>query len=160
MKRCNFYAILSDGVLESSKDKGNTGSTLNRNSTIYSKPVWPAEAQSSTDSVKEHNYATIPGEQERQCDTGAYSYAYQHQACPQTTTKPQEREGNARSAYQELGAVDYMHMYSKPSPLLVGSTAVKKSTHVEEKRYQKIESTTLNAESVYTKPIQTPEKLG
>ena len=180
--------VFSD-VLKTSEEKegiGKGGSTLNRNSTIYSKPVWPAERQSSADNVKDHNYATIPGKHDVQRDSGAYSYAYQHRACPQVTTKPQEGKGNAKSAYQELGTVDYTQMYSRASPLLVGSTAVAGSRQgdymhtyprpspllagsiavagshndVEEKGYQKLESTTLNAESVYTEPLQTPEKLG
>ena len=132
--------------------------------------------KSNADNVKDHNYATIPGEHDAQSDSGAYSYAYMDRARPQATTKPQEGKGNAKSAYQELGTVDYTQMYSRASPLLVGSTAVAGSRQgdymhtyprpspllagsiavagshndVEEKGYRKLESTTLNAESVYT----------
>ena len=51
-------------------------------------------------------------------DQGAYSSVYQHHNHPQQQSEAMD-EGS--TDYQKLGMGDYMHMYSKPSPLLVGN---------------------------------------
>ena len=66
------------------------------------------------------NYATIS-------DLGEYSYAYQH---PQQQSEEMDK-GN--KGYQQLGMGDYMHMYSKPSPLLVSNASRANAPSVEER---------------------------
>ena len=95
----------------------DSGTALKRNSTIYSKPVWPTQ-QVNSDNPKDHKYAqpvTSSADKKLQ-DPGVYSYAYQHQFHP--TQQPPEEMDKKSKGYQQLGMVDYMHMYSKPSPLL------------------------------------------
>ena len=111
-------------------DDAGSGTALKRNSTIYSKPVWQTEQKS--DKPKDHNYAqpvTLPVD-ERPQDTGEYSYAYQHHKHPQQQS---ERMDKGNKGYQQLGMGDYMHMYSKPSPLLVRDTSRANAPSVEKR---------------------------
>ena len=60
-------------------------------------------------------------------DMEEYSYAYQHPS--------QQSEGMDKGSkyYQQLRMGDYMHMYSKPSPLLVRDTSRANAPSVEER---------------------------
>ena len=148
--------VLSDVLKEESRSVKSA--SLQRNSTIYAKPIWPNNEHGKDSNVKDHQYATIPGEEERASDVGAYSYAYQHHMCPQMLA---ESKGTTKTggAYTEFGTADYLHMYSKPSPLLVGHSGpivTTQSLSIEERGYKQLESTTLNTANIYTKPVPTP----
>ena len=148
--------MIGPGIKSGKVDSLNkSGTALRRDSTIYSKPTWPSERE---DTPKEHNYATITGEQEGKWESGTYSYAYQHGVILAHQLTKRGNEGNG--LYQEMGTIDYMHMYSKPSPLLLSSERSAGPAHSREERgYTQLSSATLDAKSVYTSTVQTPANL-
>ena len=104
--------------------------------------------------MKEHHYATIPAEQSGVAtDTEIYSYAYQHHLDSTVELVPRKQfdeTGRGKGVYQGLGIVDYIQMYSKPSPLLVGGGQSKPqpSLQGEEKGYKELSTATLNPDSI------------
>ena len=156
--RAPTYVIGPGTITGKNGSLTKNGAELRRNSTIYSKPTWPNEG-GQVDTYKDHHCATIAGEQEEKCDSGTYSYAYQHNLHlpEQSLKKTGERKGDV--AYQEMGTVDYMHMYSKPSPLLLSSERSASPPRSVEKGYTHLSSATLDAASVYTNTVQRPTNL-
>ena len=150
--------MLAPGVAFSDKDSTLTknGAELRRNSTIYSKPSWPSEQHQDADHHKDHHYATIAEDKEK-WDSGTYSYAYQHSLF-QAQQSGKSAKGD-KGLYQEMGTMDYMHMYSKPSPLLLSSERNASLPHREESGYTHLNSATLNTASVYTNTVQKPANL-
>ena len=140
--------VIAPGMHHDKDDSLNkSGTALRRNSTIYSKPTWPGRTN-ETD-PREHHYAVISGDQER----NEYSYAYQHDALPaHTLMKPAAEEGSGKTdgPYQKIGTPDYIQMYSKPSTFPLSSEqSPSPPACKEEKRYTKLSSATLNESSVY-----------
>ena len=140
--------MIAPGIHHGKDDSLNkSGTALRRNSTIYSKPTWPGHTN-ETD-PREHHYAVIAGEQER----NEYSYAYQHDALPALMKQAEEGSGNTNGTYQKIGTPDYIQMYSKPSTFPLSSEqGASPPAFKEERAYAKLSSATLNESSVYTKP--------
>ena len=142
------YNTKESGVEEGSS---RSKSGLNRVSTLYSKPFWPSDQQQDMDVIKDHHYATIPAEQN---DQTVYSYAYQHHMKSEVQLAQMKQEKNGKGIYQDLGTVDYIVMYSKPSPLLVNSERnITPPAHIDEMKYKELSTATLNPPSIYTNPI-------
>lgn len=148
--------MISPGIYRDSPNLRGAAD-LKRNSTIYSKPTWPSTETSTL--AQEHTYATIPGEPDGKLESDAYSYAYQHNLVHQSTKQADESsEKEHHRPYQQMGNIDYMQMYSKPSPLLLSTT--EKSSGVmqrEERGYTHLSTATVDQDSVYTIAGHKPE---
>ena len=100
---------------------------------IKPKPICLTQ-QENSDNPKDHKYV----QPERLQDPGVYSYAYLHQFHP-TQQQPKEMD-KGNEGYQKLGMGEYMHMYSKPSLLLVDKLSRANNPSANE-RADKLKST-------------------
>lgn len=122
---------------------------VKRISSIYSKPVWVTE-QSKVDPENNKYANPVSPDKEEQRGSGVYSYPYMH---PPQGSKGADGTQNRSNGYQKLGDGDYMHMYSKPSPLLV-SRATQPTSEEEEYEQMILNRETPSVPHPYTEPLQ------